>query len=341
MKIDPSSFATEYTGGIAVELTVGVLRAVGQRLRDWIQGTPREQALIRCYQAASTALLPQGHPAQEAYLSVVREFLAQPAVEAEMAKLVKGRTPDVDTLADAFEEAQHVTEELPPFDFRARLAASVEAFLDAAESEPDLHDTIQTAQLRDAVTHLESLDRGVRVIEREMTKPAKVPVLRLVACWQSGGGYVPILDGGRLVMRALGAAGRLGTAVSAGSYVCKFGLGLLNLGEETARDIVLDFDIEHAGACELAVREARVRTRPYRTRNPEQNVMGFRWQLGGDFVCHPGAGPEVIGYLDLIAPYSEAGKLIKTRFVYVLYATGMEPTGGEIPAEISWPQDIR
>ena len=39
---------------------------------------------------------------------------------------------------------------LPPFDFPARLANFVEAFLQTVELEPELADTVQVAQLRDA-----------------------------------------------------------------------------------------------------------------------------------------------------------------------------------------------
>jgi formylglycine-generating enzyme required for sulfatase activity len=165
---DLSGFSNEYMAGLAAELTLRVLDALGRRLREAIQGTPREQALVRCYQAGSAALLPEGDPAREAYLPILKDFFNQPAVQAELAKLVRGREPDQEILTEAFQDAGYEFEDLPPFDFRARLAAFVEAFLQAVELEPELAGTVQVAQLRDATQSLRDLVTDVSAIRRAL-----------------------------------------------------------------------------------------------------------------------------------------------------------------------------
>jgi energy-coupling factor transporter ATP-binding protein EcfA2 len=165
---DLSGFSNEYMAGLAAELTLRVLDALGRRLREAIQGTPRERALVRCYQAGSAALLPEDDPAREAYLPILKDFFNQPAVQAELAKLVRGREPDQEILIEAFEDAGYHAEDLPPFDFPARLAAFVEAFLQAVELEPELADTVQVAQLRDATQSLRDLVTDVSAIRRAL-----------------------------------------------------------------------------------------------------------------------------------------------------------------------------
>jgi formylglycine-generating enzyme required for sulfatase activity len=160
---DPSGYLAE----LAADLTMRVMEALGRRMRETLQGTPAEQALLRCYQAGSAALLPEDDPHRAAYLPVLREFFDQPAAQAELAKLVRGREPDQATLADAFAEVVE-GRDLPPFDFRARLAAFVEAFLQAVELEPDLADTIQVAQLRDATQSLRAMVTDLGAIRQAL-----------------------------------------------------------------------------------------------------------------------------------------------------------------------------
>ena len=80
---------------------------------------------------------------------MLEAFISAPAVIAELAKLVRARTPDLDTLVESFVEvtAGHA---LPPMDVKARLAASVEAFVQVAEQEAELVTIMQTAHLREA-----------------------------------------------------------------------------------------------------------------------------------------------------------------------------------------------
>jgi formylglycine-generating enzyme required for sulfatase activity len=177
---DLSGFSNEYMAGLAAELTLRVLDALGRRLREAIQGTPREQALVRCYQAGSAALLPEDDPVRETYLPILRDFFDQPAVQAELARLVRGREPDQEILIEAFEDAGYHAEDLPLFDFPARLAAFVEAFLQAVELEPELADTVQVAQLRDATQSLRDLVIDVSAIRRALE--------------QAGSGSVPARD---------------------------------------------------------------------------------------------------------------------------------------------------
>ena len=161
----PDPIITGYLAEVAADLTVKILGAVGNRLRQSLALTPRQQALARCYQAALGAWLPADDPLSKTYQPYLQAFLDEQAVTTEFAKLVRGRAPDQQALADSFAD---FTQEhnLPPFDFSARLGAGIEAFLQAAEREPELAETIQTAQLRDATQLLRAMATDVNAIRQ-------------------------------------------------------------------------------------------------------------------------------------------------------------------------------
>jgi formylglycine-generating enzyme required for sulfatase activity len=161
----PDPILTGYLAEVAADLTVKILGAVGNRLRQSIALTPRQQALGRCYQAALAAWLPADDPLSKTYQPYLPAFLDEQAVTAEFAKLVRGRAPDQQALADSFADFTQ-EHKLPPFDFSARLGAGVEAFLQAAEREPELAETIQTAQLRDATQILRAMATDVNAIRQ-------------------------------------------------------------------------------------------------------------------------------------------------------------------------------
>jgi formylglycine-generating enzyme required for sulfatase activity len=163
--LDPTGFGGGYLANLASDLTLGVLGVLSKKVSEAIKGTPREQALRRCYQAGSAALLPEDDPLQKIYLPRFQEFFAQPANQVELAELVKGREPNLTRLAEAFTETVE-GQNLPPFPFSARLAAFVEAFLQVAEQEPELAETIQTAQLRTATKSLLAMATDLQAIRR-------------------------------------------------------------------------------------------------------------------------------------------------------------------------------
>jgi formylglycine-generating enzyme required for sulfatase activity len=159
----PDPILTGYLAEVAADLTVKILGAVGNRLRQSFALTSRQQALARCYQAALSAWLPADEPLSKTYQPYLPAFLDEQAVTTEFAKLVRGRAPDQQALSDSFAD---FTQEhnLPPFDFLARLGVGVEAFLQVAEREPELAETIQTAQLRDATQILRAMATDVNAI---------------------------------------------------------------------------------------------------------------------------------------------------------------------------------
>ena len=165
-----------YIANLGSDLTLGVLGMLGRRLREALKGTPRQQALKRCYQAATIAFLPENDPASESYRPILQHFFAQPAVQAELAKLVKGREPDQEILIEFFEEATAKVDGLPLYDFPTRLAAAVEAFLEIAEEEEALAEVIQTTQLRDAAKSLREIAPDVRVIRQVMQQPNETTI---------------------------------------------------------------------------------------------------------------------------------------------------------------------
>jgi hypothetical protein len=130
-----------------------------------LAATPRQQALERCYQAALAALVPDDALHQALYQPLLEAFISEPAVIAELAKLVRGPTPDLDTLVESFAEvtAGHT---LPPMDVTALLAASVEAFVQVAEQEAELATIMQTAHLREATQSLRDMARDVQAIRQ-------------------------------------------------------------------------------------------------------------------------------------------------------------------------------
>ena len=111
--LDPLTAA--YFAGAAANVTSNILQVLGKRWSQDLAATPRQQALERCYQAALAALVPDDGLHQALYQPLLEAFISDPAVIAELAKLVRGRTPDLETLVDSFTEvtAGHT---LPPMD---------------------------------------------------------------------------------------------------------------------------------------------------------------------------------------------------------------------------------
>jgi hypothetical protein len=169
--LDP--IITGYLADVAANVTASILGVLGSRLRQSIEATPRQRALERCYQAALAAWLPVDDPLSKTYQPLQKAFLDEPAVIAEFAKLVRGRAPDQQILVESFAD---ITEGrgLPPYDFSTQLGAGIEAFLQVAEQEPELAETIQTAQLRDATQVLRAVATDIRAIRQavEVAKPS-------------------------------------------------------------------------------------------------------------------------------------------------------------------------
>ena len=169
--LDP--ITTGYLADVAANVTASILGVLGNRLRQAIEATPRQKALEHCYQAALAAWLPADDPLSKTYQPHLRAFVDEPAVTAELAKLVRGRAPDQETLVENFAEFTE-GRGLPSFDFSTRLGAGVEAFLQVAEQEPELAETIQTAQLRDATQLLRAVATDVNAIRQavEVARPS-------------------------------------------------------------------------------------------------------------------------------------------------------------------------
>ena len=60
------------------------------KVESRLAATPRQQALERCYQAALAALVPDD--TWRCCQPLLEAFISDPAVIAELAKLVRGRT---------------------------------------------------------------------------------------------------------------------------------------------------------------------------------------------------------------------------------------------------------
>ena len=88
--LDPLTAA--YLAGAAANVTSNILQVLGKRWSQDLAATPRQQALERCYQAALAALVPDDGMHQALYQPLLEAFISDPAVIAELAKLVRGRT---------------------------------------------------------------------------------------------------------------------------------------------------------------------------------------------------------------------------------------------------------
>ena len=96
-------------------------------------------------------LAPVAEPLRQSCWPVLETFVGEQAVIAELARLVRGRAPDLEMLDDSFAECT-AGYGLPPFPIP--WAAGIEAFLHAADQEPALAACIPMAQLRDAAQRL-------------------------------------------------------------------------------------------------------------------------------------------------------------------------------------------
>ncbi|MCP4359178.1 MAG: hypothetical protein GY796_14275, partial [Chloroflexi bacterium] len=61
---------TGYLATVAAELTIGVINALTKKTKQQFESPARQQALARCYQTGSVALLPQADPDREILLPV-------------------------------------------------------------------------------------------------------------------------------------------------------------------------------------------------------------------------------------------------------------------------------
>ncbi len=160
-----TDLSSQYLAGLAVELTMGVLKALTRAARQKFEAPPQQQALLRCYGAAPVAVLPENDPDWTSLQPGLQQFFARSDVQKELSSLARGRELDQEMLVELFEETA-VAQALPDFDFAGRLADFVEAFLQAAEQEQALADIIKIGQLRQANASLLSLVTGVEAIRR-------------------------------------------------------------------------------------------------------------------------------------------------------------------------------
>ena len=98
-----------------------MINALPRKAKDQFESPPYREALVRCYQAATIALLPADKTAAEALRPGLQTFFARADVQKELGALVRGRELDREQLAELFAEST-ATQPLPGFDFEAHLA---------------------------------------------------------------------------------------------------------------------------------------------------------------------------------------------------------------------------
>lgn len=168
-----TDFTISYLSGLAAALTTSTLEAAGRRIRDEILGTEKEQAVRRCMQAGLTALVlaaTDAAPEEEALLhDIFDRFVDDPDIGRELSPLLRGNPVDVDGLAYLFAAAGYDADTLPVLDFAEAMRAFEAAFLVHAETEPDLRETIKTAQLREQTQLQTQLLETVQEMSRRIT----------------------------------------------------------------------------------------------------------------------------------------------------------------------------
>ncbi|GIK38024.1 MAG: hypothetical protein BroJett011_18570 [Chloroflexota bacterium] len=161
-----------YLANLGSDLTGSVLGVLGRKAKEFAQGTPRYQALKRCYTAAEAVLLPLDDPLADTYQPHLAEFLADRVVASEFSKLTKGRSPDLETIGEAWAEFA-IERDLPVLDLTDRLKAAAKAFLEVAEQEPELQGAIQTAQLRDLLGAVERLPKRLEALVQRVVEASR------------------------------------------------------------------------------------------------------------------------------------------------------------------------
>ena len=144
-------FTADYLANLTADLTGKVLEAAGRKLRVALSGTEEQQALHRCVEAGLVALIAEATVESPESISLLQdistEFFEDPLTVLEISKLLRGRSPDRDELADLFKQAGYDTATLPGLRFAAGIAAFEAAFVEAAIAETVLQELVQTGHL--------------------------------------------------------------------------------------------------------------------------------------------------------------------------------------------------
>ncbi len=122
-----NTFTADFLANLTADLSVKVLEAAGRRLRETLGGTEEQQALRRCVEAGIVTLIAEATASEPEQITLLRDifgdFFDEPLVASELSKLLRGRSPDRDDLADLFEQAGYDADTLPGLDFAAGIAA--------------------------------------------------------------------------------------------------------------------------------------------------------------------------------------------------------------------------
>ncbi len=121
--------AGDFFTNLAASLVYDLLKAGGSRLQAFVQGTPEEQALRRCYEAASRGMLEEVASDLDAIQrtqveTVVRQFVSNPEVAGALLDLALAGAdlPDLSALRAAFDALEFDRATLP-VDFDRALTA--------------------------------------------------------------------------------------------------------------------------------------------------------------------------------------------------------------------------
>ena len=128
------------------KLFESVYRAASASMKAVLDDTERAEALQKCLDAGliemfhSVEIAPEH---KEHLRDVLTHFVQQPKVGFQLERLLRGKSPEIEELVEALQEAGFVADDFPGFDAAEGFTRLVQAFYETAKKQPALRDEIK------------------------------------------------------------------------------------------------------------------------------------------------------------------------------------------------------
>ena len=138
---------------VTADLAAALLKHLSRSIRERLIGTDSEHAIARCVESGIRAMVsnvPMDQIDLDHAQTLFQQFFTDPAVQAELAKLLDGGHVDMDRLAGRFQETGYDPSTLPELgrDLRTGLEAFAESFQDQAVRESSLQSIVVAGNIR-------------------------------------------------------------------------------------------------------------------------------------------------------------------------------------------------
>ncbi len=143
--MDLGSVPPQLIIGAGGNLVYAALTKVAGRVRRSIEGTPRQEALQRAYQAAVEAFIAALPDAATGYIDAIELFFSDKEVQGEFAGLVSTTVDaavDVEFLRSRFDEIGGDLSTMPELSFEGAVIAFEDTFRRVAAEDPELRDIL-------------------------------------------------------------------------------------------------------------------------------------------------------------------------------------------------------